>query len=384
MQTEPSPPYAADKLLFTPGPLTTSLTVKQAMLRDLGSRDHEFTAAVQHVREKLLRIAGVSTEAGYEAIPLQGSGTFGVEAVLTCVVPRDGKWLVIANGAYGERMVKIASVHGIAHAALRYPEDMPPDPADIDQALTDDPATTAVAVVHCETTTGLMNPIQEIGEIVARHGKVYFVDSMSAFGAVEFDFRDCHIDYLISSANKCIEGVPGFSFCIARRERLLMTEGWSRTLVLDLFDQWSGLEKNGQFRFTPPTHAILAFEQALDELEAEGGVAGRAQRYHSNHRCIVDGMRTLGFVEYLKPELQGHIITSFRYPDDPRFSFEEFYERLNRRGFVIYPGKVSNAHCFRIGHIGRLFETEACALLAAIHETLQDMGLMLGSQAPDT
>ena len=368
---------SAAKPLFTPGPLTTSLTVKQAMLRDLGSRDPEFIGVVRRVREKLLRVAGVSQDDGYEAILLQGSGTFGIEAVLTCAVPPDGKWLIVINGAYGDRMVKIAARHEIDHAVLKYAENTPPDPKDIDRALTDDPQITAAAVVHCETTTGIMNPIREIADVVARHGKVLFVDSMSAFGGVEFDFHACRIDYLVSSANKCIEGVPGFSFCIARRDVLLQSEGWSRTVVLDLLEQWQGLEKNGQFRFTPPTHAILAFERALDELEAEGGVPGRARRYAANHRCIVDGMRKLGFTEYLAPELQGHIITAFRYPQDPTFSFDAFYNRLNEKGFVIYPGKVSDADCFRIGHIGRIFESDCHALLSAIRETAREMKLDL-------
>lgn len=374
---EPSSTKSADKPLFTPGPLTTSPTVKQAMLRDLGSRDRDFIATVRRVRQKLLNIAGVSRDDGYEAILLQGSGTFGIEAVLTSAVSPDGKWLIVINGAYGDRMAKIAARHEIDHAVLNYSEQTPPDPADVDRALTGDPQVTAVALVHCETTTGIMNPVREIADVVARHGKVYFVDSMSAFGGVEFDLQACPIDYLVSSANKCIEGVPGFSFCIARRDVLLQTEGWSRTLVLDLLDQWRGLEKNGQFRFTPPTHAILAFDQALDELEAEGGVPGRARRYAANHRCIVEGLRQLGFVEYLDPEHQGHIITAFRFPQDPNFDFEAFYNRLNEKGFVIYPGKVTDADCFRIGHIGRIFESDCRALLAAIRETAREMKLDL-------
>ncbi|HOX40398.1 MAG TPA: 2-aminoethylphosphonate--pyruvate transaminase [Candidatus Brocadiia bacterium] len=371
-------PPAKDKPLFTPGPLTTSMTVKQAMLRDLGSRDFEFIRTVREIREKLLRTAGVSKESGYEAVLLQGSGTYGIEAVITCAVPRaGGKWLFVINGAYGDRMASIAGVHGIDHADLKYPENLPPVPADIDEKLRSDPAITAVAVVHCETTTGIINPIREIGEVVRRHGRTYFVDSMSAFGAVPFDFDACGIDFLVSSSNKCVEGVPGFCFVICRRESLLNTKGWSRTLCLDLLGQWQGLEKNGQFRFTPPTHALLAFNRALDELEMEGGAKGRAARYAANYRVLTDGMRRMGFEEYLPPELQGHIITSFRYPKHPRFDFEAFYSRLNDLGFVIYPGKVSNAECFRIGTIGRIFEGDMRAALRAIEQTVADMGVIL-------
>ena len=375
MTTEFRLPAAKDKPLFTPGPLTTSMTVKQAMLRDLGSRDHEFIDAVQEVRERLLDVAGVSREAGFEVIPMQGSGTFGIEAVVSCAVPRDGKWLVVVNGAYGDRIARIAEVNGIATEVLRYPEARVPDPGDLDRKLGEDASISAVAVVHCETTTGIMNPIAELGEVVSRHRKTYFVDSMSAFGAVPFDLEKCGADYLISSANKCIEGVPGFSFVICRRQALLATEGWSRTVSLDLLAQWQGLEKDGQFRFTPPTHVILAFRQALAELELEGGVAGRAARYRRNHETLVEGMRAMGFEEYVDRELQGHIITSFLYPADPAFDFEEFYQRLNQRGQVIYPGKVSDADCFRIGSVGRIFSADVRGLLAAIRDTVADMGL---------
>lgn len=370
-------PAARDKTLFTPGPLTTSMTVKQAMLRDLGSRDFEFITVVKEMRRRLLALAGVSQEQGYEAIPVQGSGTFGVEAVLASTTPPEGKWLVLVNGAYGERIARIAKVQRLAHAVLKYAEDAVPSPADVDRKLAQDPAVTGVAIVHCETTSGIMNPIEEIGQVVRQHGKTYFVDSMSAFGAVEFDLSKCAADFLVSSANKCIEGVPGFSFCICRRDALLRTEGWSRTLTLDLLDQWQVLEKTGQFRFTPPTHALLAFQQALAELDQEGGVAGRAARYRENYHTLLAGMKTLGFEEYLKPNLQGHIITSFRYPKDKRFDFETFYKKLNERGYVIYPGKVSNADCFRIGHVGRIFKADTVALLGAVEQVIAEMGVTL-------
>ena len=272
-------------------------------------------------------------------------------------------------------MQKIAAIHGIETAQVRCPENMEVSASAIDAALAADPAISAVAVVHCETTTGLMNPIQEIGEVVARHNRIYMVDSMSAFGAVTFDFQACQIDYLVSSANKCVEGVPGFSFCLAKRSSLEQTAGWSRTLSLDLHAQWRGLEDNGQFRFTPPTHTMLAFRQAMEELEMEGGVAGRQARYQRNCQTLLTGMRALGFQEYLPAERQGHIITSFLYPDHPAFEFSTFYEKLNDRGFVIYPGKVSDADCFRIGNIGRIFESDIHGLLAAIEVVMQEMGV---------
>lgn len=365
-----------DRLLFTPGPLTTSRTVKEAMLRDLGSRDEEFIEIVRDVRRRLVALAGASLDE-YTAVLMQGSGTFGVEAVVSSVVDRDGKILVVANGAYGRRIAQMAQVARIEHVLVECPEDESPQVARIDAALARDASLAALAVVHCETTTGIVNPIREIGKVCRRHGRRFLVDAMSSFGGIPLDAPGCHIDYLISSANKCIEGVPGFSFAICRTVDLEATRGWARSLSLDLYSQWHGLESNGQFRFTPPTHAILAFRQALDELEAEGGVAGRAARYQHNHEVLTAGMREIGFETYLSPEKQGPIITSFRYPRDPVFHFDTFYQKLSDRGFVIYPGKVSDADCFRIGCIGRIFESDIRDLLAAIREVVGEMQVTL-------
>jgi 2-aminoethylphosphonate-pyruvate transaminase len=224
---------------------------------------------------------------------------------------------------------------------------------------------THVAVIHCETTTGILNPVEEIGEKVAGSGASFLVDAMSSFGAIPLDLR--HVDFVVSSANKCIEGVPGFGFIVARRPALEAAKGQARTLSLDLHAQWAGLEGDGQFRFTPPTHVLLAFRQALAELAAEGGIAGRAARYSRNHARLIRGMRELGFEPYLAEEDQSCIITSFRYPPAP-FRFDEFYSRLAERGFVVYPGKLSHEACFRIGTIGRLEEQDIAELLAAIEE----------------
>ena len=365
-------PRSQDAILFTPGPLTTSREVKQAMLRDVGSRDGEFIAYVREIRHTLLALAGVSADA-YTAVLMQGSGTFGVEAVLSSTIPPHGKLLIISNGAYGKRMTQMAQVLKIATTTLTYAEHQQPDPGSIAAALADDPQLSDVAVVHCETTTGILNPIQAIGSLVHGAGRRYIVDAMSSFGAIPIDMAACGIDYLVSSANKCLEGVPGFAFVLARQEALLATEGYARSLSLDLLAQWQGLEADGQFRFTPPTHALLAFRQALRELQAEGGVVGRAQRYRTNYQTLIDGMRALGFQPYLQPDDASFIITTFHYPPDPHFHFEDFYQRLHARGYAIYPGKVSAAPCFRIGTIGRIFASDVQALLAAIRDTLREM-----------
>lgn len=367
----------SDKLLFTPGPLTTSLTVKEAMLRDLGSRDFEFINAVKEIREELLKLGNVSKEDGYEAIIMQGSGTFGIESVISTVIPKDGKFLIIINGAYGERIKKMALVHGIDTVTINSSENESPNLSEVEKVLAGDANITHVAIVHCETTTGIMNPIKEVGELCTKYNKTYIVDAMSSFGAVPTNIKALNIDYLISSSNKCIEGVPGFSFVIANREKLEATNGNARTLSLDLYNQWIGLESNGQFRFTPPTHVLLAFRQALIELEKEGGVEGRAKRYRENYNTLIEKMEEIGFKPYVEAELRGYIITSFLYPGNPNFDFSVFYSKLNERDYVIYPGKLSQVDCFRIGNIGRMDKNDVIALTENIKEVLGEMGVQL-------
>jgi 2-aminoethylphosphonate-pyruvate transaminase len=289
------------------------------------------------------------------------------------VLPRDGKLLVLINGAYGQRMAKIARTLGIASQTLVFPESQPVDPDAVRYALTSDPAITHVGLIHCETTTGMLNPLAEIGAVVKEHGRVFLIDAMSSFGGMPIDLAACGIDFLVSSANKCIQGVPGFGFALARRHLLIAAEGRARSLSLDLVAQWKGLESDGQFRFTPPTHVLLAFWQALEDLEAEGGITARAARYAANQHVLVAGMSALGFDAYLAPEHQSHIITSFRYPAHPNFIFRQFYQRLSDQGLVIYPGKVSDADCFRIGTIGQLFPDDMQSLVAAIRRTLEAM-----------
>ncbi|MEN8191633.1 MAG: 2-aminoethylphosphonate--pyruvate transaminase [Bacteroidota bacterium] len=365
-------PTAKEKKLFTPGPLTTSKTVKQSMLRDFGSRDNEFISSVKNIRERLLELSEV-TKGNYETILMQGSGTFGIESVICSTVPAGGKLLVIINGAYGERINRIAKKLGIDTIELTYNEDSIPNINNIEKTLVEDNEITNVAVVHCETTTGIINPILEIGKVVKNYNVEYIVDAMSSFGAYEINLEENEIDFLISSSNKCIEGVPGFSFVLAKTEVLKTKQNYSRSTSLDLYEQWMGLEKNGQFRFTPPTHSLIAFQQALNELYKEGGVLGRAKRYQNNHSVLIEGMAELGFIEYIDRQYQGHIITSFLYPNSKNFSFEKFYNFLSERGFVIYPGKLSNTDCFRIGNIGQLFDIDMKEILIAIKEVKEEM-----------
>jgi 2-aminoethylphosphonate-pyruvate transaminase len=369
-----------DKLLFSPGPLTTSATVKGAMLRDLGSLDSEFLATVHNIRMRLLDLGPYPRE-DYECILMQGSGTFVVESVISSAIPRNGKLLVLVNGAYGRRIAQTARVHGIALDVFEVAENKKFTAELVAEYLASASGVTHVAVVHCETTSGMLNQVEEIGRIVHTAGAAYIVDAMSSFGAVPVDMVGSHIDFLVSSANKCIEGVPGFGFVLANRRALDLAKGNARTLSLDLYDQWAGMESDGHFRFTPPIHTILAFEQALNELDEEGGVSARGERYRQNHVTLCRGMRALGFEIYLGDEDQSFIITSFRYPANPAFQFADFYERLWALGFAIYPGKLSNEACFRIGTIGRIYPADIEALLSAISRVLHDMGVCVNSDS---
>lgn len=367
------------KLLFTPGPLTTSASVKNATQEDMGSRDSAFIASVLEIRTLLLQLAGVSKGSGYECVIVQGSGTFAIESVVSSVIRPADVLLILINGAYGERIAKMAAVHKLDHQMLRFGEDEIVSPEATAQYLRNHPEVTHVACIHSETTTGLMNPVSEIGAVCQQFNKVFIVDAMSSFGGVEMSMRDFHIDFLISSSNKCIEGIPGFAFALCRRSELEKSRNNARTLSLDLYDQWAGLEANGQFRFTPPTHSIMAFRQALRELEAEGGIPAREKRYKENKRILDAGMKTLGFSHYLRPEIQGHIISSFLYPEDKTFSFERFYKKLNDRGFIIYPGKLSKTNAFRIGNIGQIYPGDVKSLLLAIEGVLKEDGVAVAS-----
>jgi 2-aminoethylphosphonate-pyruvate transaminase len=373
----PSPARSetGDPLLLTPGPLTTSKTVKQAMVHDWGSRDAAFIALNAEVLESLPKI--IHGEGAYVTVPMQGSGTFAVEAMLTTFVPSDGAILVLINGAYGQRAKRILAVAKRKTFVHETAEDTPPDLGAVERLLAETPEIRHVFAVHCETTSGILNPIEQIAALCARHGRRLLIDAMSAFGALELDARTTPFDAVAASANKCLEGVPGLGFVVCRREALAATEGNATTLSLDLLDQRRNLEKTGQYRFTPPIHVIVAFHQALQEFFAEGGVAGRGGRYAENARVLIGGMRSLGFETLLPDALQAPIIATFRTPDHPNFVFQRFYDSLKARGYVIYPGKLTVADSFRIGCIGRLYASHMRGVLEAARETLEEMGVEL-------
>ncbi|MCA9563735.1 MAG: 2-aminoethylphosphonate--pyruvate transaminase [Myxococcales bacterium] len=370
--TAPEKPW-----LLTPGPLTTTRTVKEAMLFDWGSRDSEFIDMCAYVRDHLVEL--VHGEDRYATVCMQGSGTFAIEATIGTLVPPTGKLLVLVNGAYGHRMVKIAKTLGRKVAFGEWAEDQVPDAATVGQLLEQHADATHVAIVHCETTSGILNPIEDIAALVAEHGKPLIIDAMSAFGAIELDSRKTPFAAVVASTNKCLEGVPGMGFAIVRKSDLSECQGNCHSLALDLYEQWVYTDRTGQWRFTPPIHVIAAFQQALREHSTEGGVAGRGARYANNCRVLVGGMRELGFETLLPDEVQAPIIVTFKEPGDAKYDFAAFYEYLREKNFVIYPGKLTEAASFRMGCIGALDETHMRGAVDAVRWAMSQLGMSSGA-----
>jgi 2-aminoethylphosphonate-pyruvate transaminase len=362
-----------DPLLLTPGPLTTSKSVKAVMVHDWGSRDATFLRINREVLERLPEI--VNGTKNFVTVPIQGSGTFAVEAMLTSFVPTKGKVLVLVNGAYGHRAKRILDIAKRKAVVYETPEDTPPDLKKVEAILKRSKSITHIFAVHCETTSGVLNPIHDIGALAKKYGKGYLVDSMSAFGALPLDAEHAHADAIAASSNKCIEGVPGLGFVLCRKSVVANLKGNATTLVLDVHDQWANFEKTGQYRFTPPIHVIVSFHQALMEFFEEGGQKGRGGRYTNNGKVLIEGMRALGFRTLLPDNLQAPIIVTFHMPQDPKFVFQTFYDALKDRGYVIYPGKLTVADSFRIGCIGRLFEKDMKNAVAAVRDVLGEMGV---------
>jgi len=362
-----------EPILLTPGPLTTTRVTKEAMLVDWGSWDDAFNALTASVCTDLAAIANAG--ASHVCVPLQGSGTFAVEAALGTLVPRHGKVLVPNNGAYCQRIVRILGYLGRPAVVLDFRDDEPADPVRIDAALAADPAITHVAQVHCETGTGILNPLPEIALVVAGRGRRLIVDAMSSFGVIPVDARKMPFHALIAASGKCLEGVPGMGFVIADREALAASEGNCHSLAMDLYDQWVYMQKTGQWRFTPPTHVVAALRAAIDQYKAEGGQPGRLARYAENCATLVGGLRALGFGTFLDDKVQAPIIVTFHAPPDPAYDFAEFYRRVRERGFILYPGKLTTVNTFRVGCIGAIGTAEMRRAVDAIGAVLGEMGI---------
>lgn len=356
--------------LLTPGPLTTTTTVKQAMLTDHCTWDDDYKQITQQIRKQLLALARVN-EPDYTTILMQGSGSFGVESVLTSVFGKDDKPLVLTNGAYGERMVKILEYAGISYQQYQVDYAKTFDISVVEDYLKNNNDISHIVVVHCETTTGMLNDICALGQLAKHYEKNFIVDAMSSFGGIEIPMHDWSIDFLISSANKCIQGVPGFSFILANTEKLKATKGWAKSLSLDLYEQWVSMNKDGKWRFTSPTHVVLAFAQALKELEAEGGIEARYQRYYHNNQLMRDELAKIGINSYIAAEWQSPFITTFLYPSE-NFSFIEMYQYIKDRGYAIYPGKLTEIDTFRLGNIGEIYEDDVYRVTQLISHYLQE------------
>ena len=371
-------PHLGEPFLLTPGPLTTSYQVKAQMLRDWGSWDDDFRAMTQEMRDRLLALIGDGAEA-FDCVPMQGSGSFSVEAMLGTFIPTSGKALVLANGAYGQRSAQTLQYLNRDHIILDKGDYLPPRGEMVAQILAQDPAITHVVAIHCETSSGILNPIEEISQATYAAGRALLIDSMSAFGALPLDANQIRYEALVSSANKCIEGVPGFGFVIARKTALEAAKGNSHSLCLDLHAQWAHMNKTGQWRYTPPTHVVAAFLEALRAHEAEGGVAARGARYRQNRDVIVEGMRSLGFETLLKDRWLSPIIVTFFCPADPKFKFEQFYTLMKKKGFIIYPGKLTKLDSFRVGCIGQMDAHIMRQVVNAAQEALNEMDVTDGA-----
>ncbi|HET9023047.1 MAG TPA: 2-aminoethylphosphonate--pyruvate transaminase [Burkholderiaceae bacterium] len=362
-----------DPILLTPGPLSTSLRTKQAMLNDWGSWDSAFNAITASLRKDLVDIVGGGSE--YTCVPLQGSGTFSVEAAIGTLVPRVGKVLVPNNGAYCARIVRICKVLGRAVVDLAVPEDQPTTGAIVEAALAADPAITHVAQVHCETGAGVLNDLAAVAEVCARRGKGLIVDAMSSFAAIPIDVRTTPFDALVAASGKCLEGVPGMGFVIVRKAVLEARAGNAHSLAMDLHDQYVYMEKTTQWRYTPPTHVVAALRVAVDQFKEEGGQPARLARYTRNCETLVAGMAELGFRTFLPPAVQAPIIVTFHAPADPAYDFRTFYEKTRERGYILYPGKLTQVETFRVGCIGAIDDNEMRNVVGAVGQTLKCMGI---------
>jgi 2-aminoethylphosphonate-pyruvate transaminase len=362
-----------DPILLTPGPLTTSLATKAAMLRDWGSWDSNFNAVTARVRERLTAI--IDGAASHVCVPMQGSGTFSVEAAINTLVPREGHVLVLVNGAYGKRMARLTEMMGRRLSVIEAADDAAITGPDVARALDADRSITHVGLIHCETSTGILNPLPDIAAAAAGRGKSLIADAMSSFGAIDIDATKVPFDALVAASGKCIEGPPGMGFVFARKAMLEKSAGNSTSLSLDLHDQWQYMEKTTQWRYTPPTHVVVAVDAALEQYRAEGGQPARLARYTANCETLIAGMKELGFKVFLDPRIQAPIIVTFHAPPDAKYAFKAFYERVRDKGFILYPGKLTQVETFRVGCIGAIGPEEMRHAVNAVRDSLRELGI---------
>lgn len=362
-------------ILLNPGPATTTDSVKRALVvADICPREEEFAAVVREVRESLVSIAGGGAE--HVAVLFAGSGTAVMDAAINSVVPPKRKIAVIINGAYGQRMAAIARAYGIACVELAFPWGRRIDLATIERALRADPDIACVAVVHHETTTGILNPVERVGELCAELGRTVIVDAISSLGGRPIDLAATKIDFLLGTSNKCLQGMPGLSFAICRRSALeRLKDRPKRAFYLDLYSQYAGLQGTGEFPYTPPVQVVYALRQAIAEFEREGAAA-RHRRYAESYRTLKDGLKALGFRLLLETDESGILLTVHE-PADERYDFQRMHDWFYARGFTIYPGKLTGARTFRLSVMGAIDASDVRAFLRLLGEFLATEGIVL-------
>ncbi len=362
-------------ILLNPGPGTTTYSVKMAQLvPDICHREKEFCLLLDGIRKDLVKIASKSQE-DHTAVLFAGSGTAAVESVIISAIPDNKKLLVINNGAYGDRIAKIARTFGINLEEQKYSWNQGPDLERVRRAVSES-GIEYIAAVHHETTSGLLNPIRKLGEIAKANGCKFIVDAMSSFAGIAFKMEENNIDYLISSANKCLQGMPGISFVIAKKDEIeKLKDGKKKCFYLDLHAQYESLEKQQQMRFTPPVQTAYALRKAIDEFFEEGAER-RQERYFKSWQTLTSGLHEIGFKLLIEDErMQSRILTSVVEPKNQEYDFDRLHDRLYEKGFTIYPGKIGNMNTFRIANMGAIDYRDIENFLSALKDSLKCMGI---------
>jgi 2-aminoethylphosphonate-pyruvate transaminase len=361
-------------VLLNPGPANTTQAVKQALVcEDICPRETVFGDVMGRVADRLARIADPSGKS--VTVLFGGSGTAGVEAAIASAVPKDGRLLVLDNGAYGARMTDIAKAYGMPHESMVFGVGARIDIEQV-KARLERGDITQVAVVHHETTTGMLNPVEKIGALCKIRKVELIVDAMSSFAGIPFTMESLGADFVVSSSNKCIQGMAGLAFVIGKKERIeSMRHVAGRSLYLSVGDQYRFFRDAHQMRFTPPVQLLYALERAIDELDAEGGVEARRKRYDACYEVLDRGVRAIGFERLMPDEDQSRILTAYVEPNDPKYSYDRMHDLLFERGFTIYPGKGAKVGTFRLANMGDITPDDMERFVAALRETVAAMDL---------
>jgi 2-aminoethylphosphonate aminotransferase len=364
-------------ILLNPGPATTTDTVKKSLVvPDICPREREFSVLLNEIRNDLVRI--VHGDDQYTSVLFAGSGTAVMDSVINSVIPGNKKIAVIVNGAYGERLVRIARTYKIPCLPIIFDWREKPDLKKLDRLLKNDTSVCCVALVHHETTTGILNPITEVGRIVKKYNCTYIVDAISSYAGIPIDIKESKADFLLSTSNKCIQGMAGLAFVVCKKSALESIKNYEkRSFYLDLYNQYDYLEKTGQTPFTPPVQIAYALKQAIKEYFEEGGDR-RYARYTENWKTLRSGLLDLGFTLLLKEDQESHILLTVIEPEAKNFDFEKMHDYLYDLGFTIYPGKLKQK-TFRLANMGAIYPADITAFLTALKEYLKEHHIILKS-----